>query len=417
MLSYKRRSMPRRISLRAPDFDISTPPKWEEWELKLATITPMFGGGAIPGQADARRPIRPSSLRGHLRFWWRATEGAGFRTPEELFLAEEAVWGSTERPSRVILRVEAQDAAGETTPSRLVPKVKPSSGPRERFFLFPFEARPSENKGQDAGFERVSFTLRIIHNLSVEEAEALRRAIRAWVAFGGVGARTRRGLGALEVEEDKEEWLPQSPGHLREWFAHPAQESSHTTLAGAIIRLGPAARGHGGLPKGHEAWRSLGEFWARFRKGHFPSEYRPTGPTAWQDHKVLLGLKPGHPRVSLVKPFYGLPIVYQAFKGKRTFAGTLEALHPRGKRMASPVILKPIAFADGTIRPAVVFLKTPPPQRIRITKQESPHAWELDLSFPGPAEEEVLVSLGAQNPLEALMRAAELAGFTEEIRL
>lgn len=404
--------MPRSITFDPPELNLPNP---QGWRLKLTTITPMFGGSAVPGRVDQKNPIHPSSLRGQLRFWWRATEGARFHTPGALFQAEEAIWGSTERPSRVLLRVEEQSAKGETTPSQIVPKVKPQDGPLERFFLHPFEARRKENKEEDTGLLQVQFTLRVIHDLSDEEAEGLRRAIRAWIAFGGVGARTRRGLGALKVEEDQEEWLPQSPEHLKEWFAtqSPVQEPFHSTLAGAVIRFGQAAKGDEGLG----AWRSLGRFWARFRKGHFPGKYQPVGPGAWQDHTVLLGLAQGQSKVSLAKPFYGLPIVYQEFRGKRVFAGTLEALHPQGKRMASPVILKPMAFADGSIRPAVIFLKAPPPQRIRVIGREPQQCWDLDLSFPTPAQDKVLKGLGAKSPLEALLKAAEEEGFREEIRL
>ncbi|NPV63073.1 MAG: type III-B CRISPR module RAMP protein Cmr1 [Methanotrichaceae archaeon] len=48
-------------------------------------ITPIFGGGVKVGENDLVTPIRASSIRGHLRFWWRATRGARFETSSQLF--------------------------------------------------------------------------------------------------------------------------------------------------------------------------------------------------------------------------------------------------------------------------------------------------------------------------------------------
>src|SRR5260370_9973451 len=42
-----------------------------EYEL----ITPLFGGGVTPNEADPVTPIRGTEIRGHLRFWWRACRG------------------------------------------------------------------------------------------------------------------------------------------------------------------------------------------------------------------------------------------------------------------------------------------------------------------------------------------------------
>src|SRR5262245_63945216 len=51
----------------------------------LETVTPLFLGGAEP---DTRAELRPPSLKGALRFWYRALDG-NFR------LGEPAAFGST----------------------------------------------------------------------------------------------------------------------------------------------------------------------------------------------------------------------------------------------------------------------------------------------------------------------------------
>src|SRR5581483_6470454 len=69
-------------------------------------ITPMFGGGVETRVNDPSFPIRPTSIRGQLQFWWRATVGAQYATLQELRAAQSAVWGDTTRASRVQVRVE-----------------------------------------------------------------------------------------------------------------------------------------------------------------------------------------------------------------------------------------------------------------------------------------------------------------------
>ena len=45
--------------------------------VKCELMTPMYGGGVEPGKVDRAMPIRPSAIRGQLRFWWRLLNGAG----------------------------------------------------------------------------------------------------------------------------------------------------------------------------------------------------------------------------------------------------------------------------------------------------------------------------------------------------
>lgn len=407
--------MPRTVPIPPPPLKA---PALETWTLRLRTITPLFGGSATPREVDAENPIRSASVRGHLRFWWRATAGAQYATPGELFKAEEEIWGSAQRYGKVALRVLEQKTGDTVKPSDLVgDKGTARTGPMERFFLHPFNPNKSEGLEEASGLRWVEFTLELTPSLSDPEKEHLRRALRAWIAFGGIGARTRRGAGALEVVNDLQDWLPANPEQLRAWFAQqPAENPPHTTLAGAVVCLGQARKPNNtDLFKGHTAWRELGRFWARLRKGHFVEDpqtgetmaYTPMAGGKWNDHKTLLALRPNQARIALVKPYLGLPIVYQRLGD--SFSGTLEALHAQGKRMASPVILKPIAFADGSLRPAVVLLKAPPPERIKIANQE------LELYIPDA--DPVLEALEANNLLEAVHKAAHIQGFTQEVRL
>ena len=65
----------------------------------IRLITPLFGGGVEPGEYDLAFPIRETSIRGQLRFWWRATMGRHIQGAQELWRREEEVFGSSEFPS------------------------------------------------------------------------------------------------------------------------------------------------------------------------------------------------------------------------------------------------------------------------------------------------------------------------------
>jgi CRISPR-associated protein Cmr1 len=78
-----------------------------EYEL----ITPLFGGGTETQKADPVSVIRVPSIRGQLRFWWRATRGGQFKTTAEMKKAEDLIWGSTENPSAVIIELQVNDGS------------------------------------------------------------------------------------------------------------------------------------------------------------------------------------------------------------------------------------------------------------------------------------------------------------------
>jgi CRISPR-associated protein Cmr1 len=264
-----------------------------------------------------------------------------------------------------------------------------SRGGLPKYFLFPF--RPQKNIPATKGCENVVFTLRLILDASLNEAQraGVRTALKAWIAFGGVGARTRRGCGALTVlGNNANQWLPPTQG-LAEWLEMPRDAASDydwTTLAGA--------RGFITLTKNAEdAWCKLGSFWERFRRGGLVSG------TKWSDYRdVLCNLDDQHDELALAKPFLGLPIVYQKFGKQTPFTGTLEPAE--SGRMASPVILKPIALQGGKYGALVLVMNAPKPNRIQIDGKE--------YTLAAPTKDPVLQALGANDVLDAVLKGAKL---------
>jgi CRISPR-associated protein Cmr1 len=64
-----------------------------EISVRLKVVTPILGGGPKLRDVDRVDVIRVPTVRGHLRFWWRALYGHQYTTSQELYAAESALWG------------------------------------------------------------------------------------------------------------------------------------------------------------------------------------------------------------------------------------------------------------------------------------------------------------------------------------
>ncbi len=181
-----------------PDKDDNLIVQTREYEL----ITPLFGGGVEPGQCDDLTPIRGTEIRGHLRFWWRATRGGRYGNDLDAMRKDEGLlWGAAStvknpRPAQVQIVVEKRAAGHPVRYRELDPDLQYAAFPLQegnkpvrsgvKFALrisFQREIAFLDEDGRKQVFENVS-----------AEVEA---ALWAWETFGGLGARTRRGFGAL----------------------------------------------------------------------------------------------------------------------------------------------------------------------------------------------------------------------------
>jgi len=183
----------------------------------MEVTTPLFNGGADPEHTGE---VRVPSLRGALRFWFRALVGLGVG-PDLRALArtEAAVFGDTNAASAVAIRIPNPPAAQpEGRPEWIqlaggrwvvyllgqgLGDVRAFSGPRPatrrgpgRGPGLPAERVPVRRPFVPAG-ERFDLQLRLTGN---EHAAALVVA-SLWLlcAYGGLGARSRRGFGGLRI--------------------------------------------------------------------------------------------------------------------------------------------------------------------------------------------------------------------------
>lgn len=375
------------------------------WQVHL--VTPMFGGGAVAKEtggvdiADGDLPVRATSIRGHLRFWWRATRGTAYGTIQELRRREVEVWGNTDTPSPVLVRVPDYQLKRPTPcaeykrrtdqPNRfsLHWKWSPPAALGEPLDALPYVAFPFQGKpprGGDATPEEKpadmipggKFELEIRFPLELQQD--VEAALWGWLNFGGLGARTRRGCGSLYCKD----FAPGSVEGLNDWLAE-SQRRYGWKLARNFGRWPMVGRGPEYKPRVQHPWTAWNEILRDYRdfrqkpgfarnngKGMRPGRSRYPEPEAIRNaltqrassHQRLREIPDdGVPRAAL-----GLPIIFH-FKdsGERPtddpvdtmlvpLIGRDAASALPATRMASPLILKPLAISPTQAVPSALII-------------------------------------------------------------
>ncbi|WP_267879057.1 type III-B CRISPR module RAMP protein Cmr1 [Paenibacillus popilliae] len=354
-----------------------------EKSYEISVVTPMFGGSSAAGEVDKEAPIRSASIRGHLRFWWRATRGAAFVDAAKLREAEIAIFGDTEHPSKVKIWVESMDDSEQKENQRLNKKEQ-FSAPKYAYVLFPF----GRNKQFDKAVYPYKFKLFVRYDaLDQTELSLLKQevnaALWAWINFGGVGARTRRGCGTLFCQQfspclhkvrtgdDLKRWFKTSLNDYKLDLLPAGASRDWPTLSGTIEPL-PSHRTDNNV-----AWAEVVSVYRAFRRRANKGRkeridrngkvYKVPGRSRWPEAdsiRRLTGMaEPDHTE-PLTLPFngndiafpcaqFGLPIIteFQNEEYRRSDPNEREPyktqLVPQGKeRLASPIIMKTIAVSN-----------------------------------------------------------------------
>ena len=298
-------------------------------------ITPMYGGGVKVGEIDREMPIRASSIRGHLRFWWRLLNGAG-QSSRDLFANESNLWGGISRKgpraSRVTLRVKCAQVSDQNLINK---KELGKALPAYALILDPGKNPTFLNAGY--AFDLV---LCFAQSVKAEERKGVIEALRWWASFSGIGARTRRGFGAVEVTTKDVELEPVSPEEVE-------RHGGLMVLSGRPNRCAM------------KVWKEAIDALKQFRQGkgigRAYGSGNPPGRSLWPEADSIRRLKgthapnsgPRHP----VDGFYpraafGLPLVFH-FKDKNKGdpkgknGDSLELSPVVHDRMASPLTLRP----------------------------------------------------------------------------
>jgi CRISPR-associated protein Cmr1 len=442
------------------------------YEIEL--VTPMFGGGIEPRVNDSMFPIRPTAIRGQLQFWWRATVGARYETLKKLRDAQTEVWGSTERASRVQVRVENvrisepipcahyeyRPPKGEKRARHDLIWNEPFSTPEQRhwgteylpkdvtYALFPFQGEKAKRIQPGcipevvpaSAIHQARFRLTLTCDLPVDFARDVEPAIWAWVNFGGLGGRTRRGCGAIVCKtlapRDKDDlkamWLRYMPTVFphREW----------PTLTAAIL-VGVEK------PDSISAWDHVIGRFKHFRQGvelgrngdnpKFPKRSRWPEPEAvrmtTEQRLPKHGVLNTSNEVAFPRAEFGLPIVFH-FKDEDKWNPTnpdadpeQTVLYPsagadgkKRERMASPLILKPLALQNGKAVPLILRLRTPDLEGVDLRRAETSLNLPTTTAIRDPHLSSYPNSPLAESPngsaIEAFLAFSRAEGFTEVTR-
>jgi len=356
------------------------------YEIEL--ITPMFGGGVEPRTNDPSFPIRPTAIRGQLRFWWRATRGRQFANSNALWLREEEIFGGTrfQSPLRVQVSVDPN-----TAPQYAAASEVDRFGP-DGYAMFPLQ------QGDTLLREGLKFRVSL-NRLTVTELNQQREAVNqqltrakqprlpnevaditddleiavwAWANFGGLGGRTRRGCGSLWCKE----LAPKSATEIGEWFRSARHSFAVPTSSTPLWPcLGEHLHYHSQSRSALDAWLQMIGIFKEFRQGtgvgrnpgrqrnrpgrsRFPEPetIRETLQRRGQEHQRLQDI----PADAFPRAEFGLPIVFQ-FQHNEV---PQTVLYPRlgrelAERMASPLILKALCLSDKTAVPAIIPLDVP----------------------------------------------------------
>lgn len=388
-----------------------------EYEL----ITPLFGGGVEPGYADPVTVVRGTEVRGHLRFWWRATRGGQFSDLRAMKEAEDLLWGAPSRPdaprhSKVQVFVQAGNRGQEKSPFEVVKKLKKDGTPdlddrgkpksqlqsntnvAPGYAAFPLQPNQQEMK---IGWKSKPLRDRVIFSLTLtypaDDAQEVEAALWGWENFGGLGGRTRRGFGVLsllraETSPDAIKWPIADLTKIRQAISDELYDSPYIVEGNwpvDVPRLDPEADFEitDVKPTALEAWQELIGALRDFRQQRNPGGGSTPGRSKWPEPEHIRDLTkqrlPKHKASGLTPKFpraaFGLPIIFQ-FKDRnksnlldvnsdpRTTMLTVDGY----ERYASPLILRPIRLADRKyVGLALILDGTGESQKLNLTLQDS----------------------------------------------
>lgn len=346
-------------------------------------ITPLFGGGVEPGVADPVAVIRGPEVRGHLRFWWRACRGGQFGDSlRRMKEAEGVLWGAAgtarnPRPSQADIIVNIEDKGRPfVVKANDGQEVRVSHPTRSPYGYVAFPLNDIPNASVQEGV-RFSLTIKYpLHPALLRETHwdietiknEIEAALWAWETFGGIGARTRRGFGALRllrIDGRDRGNVPNVKDFVREGLTTHVLEGrwppevphlSHSLkfkITQQFTRAGVAPL---------EAWKhmihQLKEFrqarHGRFGRSVWPEPERIRRLTGQRLNKGQKTHAPIPPNLDeFPRAAFGLPIIFQFKDSNKENPNDLSS-DPRKtslqlnshERLASPLILRPFACSN-----------------------------------------------------------------------
>ncbi|MHB1665659.1 MAG: type III-B CRISPR module RAMP protein Cmr1 [bacterium] len=189
----------------------------EQQAYEVEVVTPMFLGAADPKETE----LRAASIKGMLRFWWRAT--CGIDKLKEMKTKENDIFGSTDTKSSFSISVKTKDNCDE----KIKTEFNEYKNKRSAYSKYSVEGHSNLNpyildylsygtyeykKGQadPIAYNKKhivpEFKFSIIFNFYNKEyiAEII-KSFKYLLTFGGIGAKNRNGFGS--IYSDKIEYI------------------------------------------------------------------------------------------------------------------------------------------------------------------------------------------------------------------
>lgn len=320
--------------------------------LSCELITPMYGGGTVSTKVDTKMPIRASAIRGQLRFWWRLLAKHKWKAEHEWKLKdipqkEKEIWGGIGSggddgiAGNVLLRVN--NLSRRITENHLV-RYDDDSLKGLKYVLFTAYNETDKTKTPHKLLEQgltfdlqFAFCEKIVHQNEIKNQVI--ETLQWWVNFGGLGFRSRKGLGAICANQCLD--YPQ----ICELLSKEDVEKAGCRLAikqnnsnnSALQALQFAINKLSNFRQAPGVGRNPGQAPNRPGRSHWPE------PDALRRIQKNLGYdrrhEPKHPAGNVfARSVFGLPINYQSRQEK---ALNIMLKPEFGERLPSPLILRP----------------------------------------------------------------------------
>lgn len=353
-------------------------------------LTPVFGGGVKVKESDPVTPVRVASIRGQLRFWWRAVNPRGCTNVRDLRDAEETVFGSSHKASLLIIRVN-KPLEKPNSLAVLEGKFGVRSGMEAiAYGAFPLRDKDPSKHGLLHDFGVQTFELDLTYPQTIEDD--VHAALWAWAHFGALGGRTRRGFGAIAqmspaVPTIDDGWARFVKPTSAPWphlegmpVTAPARNGASDGTAALERLLGVLRKLRQGPNMGRRADQGKApgrSFWPE------PDSIRRALPSqVGKKHGTAVTDQDCFPRAA-----FGTPIIFH-FKDAGKGDPEDTTLQPKGhQRLASRLILRPHLGVDGQVEAMALVLVHPPPTSGYVLVQDG-HGISVSVSLKEP------VSLG-----------------------
>ncbi len=356
--------------------------------ITLETVTPLF----LSGNDQNAVELRAASIRGQLRYWYRALLGGlGVTRPDRLHELESQVFGKEERGSPVLVRVKDIRWAGGRIKQNSELDLgydrtkKETRRPGLTYLLYSTQLGGNERPYADVG---TTFTLEF-SSFNKDADRVLKLAACAlwcWTHLGGIGTRARRGGGDVQVKEVRggEGILAGLPNFTMAGVSSPEALKGHLEnglkeVRDLVARLNSLATkapsGSVDFPILHPdyadiwiiqstwsnalgAMEQVGKQFQQFRH-----KRNPDYPSVLDDY-LKAGRSP-----TLQRPAFGLPLQfrYRSAPGKQAMVETQHFT-----RRASPLLFRFVKLEGGEIALVLIYFKAsflPSGEKLRIKDQ------------------------------------------------